>query len=85
MDNLQSYKLKILNKEYSISSSDSKEHIIRVAELLEQKLKEFLSLNPSSSLETAGVIISMQLLEELVNLQNESNRIIKNIVNEKQD
>ena len=84
MNKEKNYKLRILNKEYSITSSDSEEHVIRIVELLEHRFSEFLSLNPNVDLETAGIIVSMQLLEELVHLQTESNRIIKNIANEEQ-
>ena len=71
---LKLYTVKIAGKSYSIKSSDSAEHVKRLAVFTDRKLSETLKTSFINR-EDAAVIAALSLAEELLASQDELTRL----------
>lgn len=57
-------KLEICGSTYVVSSTDTEEYVMGLAERLDKNMNEVLAANPSASVTTAAVITALDYLDE---------------------
>lgn len=74
MDNKQKTTVYILGKEYTLVSSDTPEHMQRVASYADRALRE-TQLSARMTLEQAGIMTAISMADEVIKAKDENQRL----------
>lgn len=77
MSEKKAYTLTLLGQRLEILSSDTEEHVLKVATIVNNRLSELSSGSSGLTSTTLALVVALQLAEENVVLKNEVDRIRK--------
>ncbi|GIN71305.1 cell division protein ZapA [Bacillus sp. J14TS2] len=69
----------IHGKQYTITGTESPDHMKDVAEIVDQKMNEINSINPNLNTETLAVLTAVNSVHEYMKLQEEYERILQEL------
>jgi len=70
--------VRVAGKEYALVTSDSPEHLSRVATYVDRQISE-TTFATRQSKETAAVLVAMNIADELMKAQDENSRLRREI------
>ena len=82
--NEASYTLRIAGREYTLTSSDSPEHVRRVPVYVDRKIAETAS-GGLMNREAAAVIACLSMAEELMSAQDDNTRLRRELMEARQE
>jgi cell division protein ZapA len=71
--------VKIMDRDYTLVSEDSREHMQRVANYVDDKMRETYSSNKKLSMSMIGVLTALNVADELHKVINEKDELEKRI------
>ena len=77
MENKNTVHIEICGRTYTLVSQEREEHIKAVAEEVEKKITEILSINPRLTYEMAATLVALNMCSDL-----KTKRMIKDINND---
>jgi cell division protein ZapA len=77
--------VKILGQEYTLISDDSREHMQRVSNLVDDKMRELYNSNKKMSTSMVAVLTALNMTDEYLKAVDEQKEIIKRYENPKQE
>lgn len=77
MSEKKAYTLTLLGQRLEILSSDTEEHVLKVATIVNNRLSELSSGSSGLTSSALALVVALQLAEENVVLKNEVDRIRK--------
>ncbi len=77
--------VKILGQEYTLISDDSREHMQRVSNLVDDKMRELYNSNKKMSTSMVAVLTALNTTDEYLKALDEQEEIIKRYENPKQE
>ncbi len=77
MSEKKAYTLTLLGQRLEILSSDSEEHVLQVASIVNNRLNELSDASAKMSSTTLALAVALQLAEENIALKNVADRIRK--------
>lgn len=77
--------VKILGQEYTLISDDSREHMQRVSNLVDDKMRELYNSNKKMSTSMVAVLTALNMTDEYLKALDEQNEIIKRYDDPKQE
>jgi len=77
--------VKILGQEYTLISDDSREHMQRVSNLVDDKMRELYNSNKKMSTSMVAVLTALNMTDEYLKALDEQDEIIKRYDNPKQE
>ena len=80
----RSYTLRIAGRDYTLKSTDSPEHVRRVAVYVDRKIAETGS-SGFVNRETAAVIAGLSMAEELLTAQDDNTRLRRELMQARQE
>ncbi|MHB8984827.1 MAG: cell division protein ZapA [Eubacteriales bacterium] len=69
--------VEIFDENYTVVGDSSKEHIIKVAQLVNDRMKQLSSRNPRLSRVQVAVLAGLNLADELLKLHEEHDGLVK--------
>ncbi|MBO0992255.1 cell division protein ZapA [Bacillus sp. SD088] len=69
----------IHGKQYTITGTESPDHMKDVAEIVDEKMNEINSINPNLNTETLAVLTAVNSVHEYMKLQEEYERILQEL------
>lgn len=79
MSNKNKVTVKIMDRDYTLVSEDSREHMQRVANYVDDKMKETYESNKKLSTSMIGVLTALNIADELYKVLEEKNELEKRI------
>jgi len=80
----QTYTLRVAGRDYTLTSTDSPEHVRRVAVYVDRKIAETGS-SGFVNRETAAVIAGLSMADELLNAQDDNTRLRRELMQVRQE
>lgn len=80
----QTYTLRVAGRDYTLTSTDSPEHVRRVAVYVDRKIAETGS-SGFVNRETAAVIAGLSMADELLNAQDDNTRLRRELMQARQE
>lgn len=77
--------VKILGQEYTLISDDAREHMQRVSNLVDDKMRELYNSNKKMSTSMVAVLTALNMTDEYLKAVDEQEAIIKRYENPKQE
>ena len=78
------YTLRVAGRDYTLTSTDSPEHVRRVAVYVDRKIAETGS-SGFVNRETAAVIAGLSMADELLNAQDDNTRLRRELMQARQE
>ncbi|MCJ7839813.1 cell division protein ZapA [Lederbergia sp. NSJ-179] len=69
----------IHGKQYTITGTESPDHMKDVAEIVDEKMREIHSINPNLNTETLAVLTAVNSIHEYTKLQEEYERLLQEL------
>jgi cell division protein ZapA (FtsZ GTPase activity inhibitor) len=76
---LHQVKVRVAGKSYTLSTTESAQHVQRVLGLVNRKLDEIRASSPRIGAETAAVSVSLTLADELIKAQDDNTRLRRSL------
>ncbi len=71
--------VRVAGKNYSLTSTDTAEHVQRFAALADRRLAELTALHPSLDRDSLPIAVILSLADELVKAQDDNARLRKQL------
>lgn len=72
--------VKINGRDYTITSEESREYMLSVADLVDQKMKQVTHAAPGLSTSLAAVLAAINMADDYVRLQHSHDELVERIV-----